>query len=365
MDHANYNPTVTPLLLESGLLGDEWFTLVDVGCSGGLDPLWGIFGEKLRAVGVDPQRTECMRLRQENNPRVEYVPAFIGLPADHPFHLRKKAAKASHISTFDWPRTSAEYGRQLWDAHPVQSNTVNVDLSPAKISVTQLVQDRGWTDVDFIKTDTDGCDFEAVQSAEGILRPCNVLGLLIEAPLIGGADDTANTFHNIDRYMRQQGFALYGLTVNRYSRKDLPAPFVYSILAQTQSGQVIWGDAIYLRDALTPGFSDFWGAELSLPQLAKLACLYELFCLPDCAAELINAHRASFAAAVDPDRLLDALVPPLPSGRHSYAEYMRRFREDVKEFFPRPVEQLSARASTHRTMSPLRLLRGILRRVTS
>src|SRR5581483_2567397 len=133
----------------------------------------------------------------------------------------------------------------------------------------------------------------------------------------------------------------------------------------TQSGQVIWGDAIYLRDAAAPGFRDFWGKELTLPQLAKLACLYELFCLPDCAAELINAHRARFAEAVDPDRLLDALVSPLPSGRHSYSEYMRRFREDVTEFFPHPVEQPSAGTSLYRKMSPLRLLRGILRRVTS
>ena len=43
-------------------LGDEAFTVIDVGCSGGIDRIWRLFGERLRAFGFDPNVDECARL---------------------------------------------------------------------------------------------------------------------------------------------------------------------------------------------------------------------------------------------------------------------------------------------------------------
>ena len=51
----------------------ERFTLFDVGCSGGLDPAFRRFGERLRAFAFDPDIEECARLRAaETLPGVRY-----------------------------------------------------------------------------------------------------------------------------------------------------------------------------------------------------------------------------------------------------------------------------------------------------
>src|SRR5687767_863014 len=59
-------------------LGGERFSLLDVGCSGGIDPRWRAFGPRLRAIAIDASRAECARLgAQEKNADVEYIPAFV------------------------------------------------------------------------------------------------------------------------------------------------------------------------------------------------------------------------------------------------------------------------------------------------
>ncbi len=44
-------------------LGDSWFTLLDIGCSAGIDAVWRLFGDRLRAFGFDPNLDEIARPR--------------------------------------------------------------------------------------------------------------------------------------------------------------------------------------------------------------------------------------------------------------------------------------------------------------
>ena len=61
----------------------------------------------------------------------------------------------------------------------------------------------------------------------------------------------------------------------------------------------------------------------------KLACLYEVFGLPDCAAELLlKIEQDGLVEPAICRKLLDALVP---SGE-TYEEYMRRFDDDPESF---------------------------------
>ena len=48
--------------LVADALGAERFSLLDIGCSGGIDPKWRAFGARLRAIGIDASETECRRL---------------------------------------------------------------------------------------------------------------------------------------------------------------------------------------------------------------------------------------------------------------------------------------------------------------
>jgi FkbM family methyltransferase len=149
----------------------------------------------------------------------------------------------------------------------------------------------------------------------------------------GSANPTEHTFHNTDRFLRDQGFALFGLTCRSYSRTDLPAPFELEVYAQTRFGQPYQGDAIYLRDLAADDLAAV-AADYPPDKLIKLACIYELVGVPDCAAEVLNRFEPRLAAFGDRESLLDALTPPLLGERLSYGEYIARFKRAPHLFLP-------------------------------
>src|SRR5262249_57193948 len=68
----------------------ERFTLVDIGCSGGIDQLWRQFGDRLAGVGFDASASECRRLAaEETNPNVHYVAGLLDNSPGHPFAQRQ------------------------------------------------------------------------------------------------------------------------------------------------------------------------------------------------------------------------------------------------------------------------------------
>src|SRR5262245_37824871 len=97
-------------LSESPLLSE--FMLIDIGCSGGIDAVWRGFGRRLRALAIDPNVAEIERLRiSETYPGVQYLAAFAGLPAEHPFTLRK--AGRDTLERSPWTRLSVVKSLEL------------------------------------------------------------------------------------------------------------------------------------------------------------------------------------------------------------------------------------------------------------
>jgi hypothetical protein len=210
--------------------------------------------------------------------------------------------------------------------------------APALVGVSQFVAEAKLDTVDFLKVDTDGTDFEVLISAADVFASHRLLGVAVESNWAGRTNATENTFHNTDRFLRQHGFALFSVSVRPYSRRDLPAPFLHAAGPHpTRFGQPFQGDAVYLRDLAAPEQRELAGA-YPLTKLAKLACLFELFRLPDCAAEVLNVFADRFAEAVDTELLLDALTPPLRGRALGYREYLAAFERDP-ELFTVPPER--------------------------
>jgi hypothetical protein len=155
--------------------------------------------------------------------------------------------------------------------------------------------------------------------------------------------------------MREQGYALFGITVRPYSRTDLPAPFLRELYAETRFGQPYQGDAIYVRDLAAPEQQELATAYPDA-KLVKLACVYELIGLPDCAAEVLNRFRPRLAPFGDTKALLDALTPPLLGKKLTYRQYIAKFEEEPHLFLPsaevrQQVGVVSARGSLLRQMA--------------
>jgi hypothetical protein len=108
---------------------------------------------------------------------------------------------------------------------------------------------------------------------------------------------------------------------------------LHEFYAQTRFGQPYQGDAIYVRDLAAPYHEDL-AAIYPADKLVKLASLFELIGLPDCAAEIINRFASRLASFGDPEALLDALTPPLLGERLTYREYLSKFENEPHLFLP-------------------------------
>jgi FkbM family methyltransferase len=327
--NLNRNPRLTRALLQQAAPRIADFMLLDVGCSGGLHPLFLQFGDRLRAVGFDPMLDEVARLTAENtNPKLKYEAAFVG-NKDYA-KLLSPEAKAAAPNTDFFGRTSAARAAQLTG---VTQAAQQQKFADKKVGLDDYCAEQRITEVDFIKVDTDGSDYEVLTGAEKLLTN-GVLGASVEAQLHGPVHQHSNVFSNIDRFMRSKGFALFDFDIYRYSRAVLPLPFYYDLFGQTRGGAVSWGEAVYFRDLTDPDYEKHWNVKITPEDVLKLACLFDLYGMPDCAAELILKRPEAFEAAKRDD-YLNLLVPPMSNVRSmSYQEYTGVFELHPDYWYP-------------------------------
>jgi hypothetical protein len=326
----------------------ERFTLVDVGCSGGLESAWRVFGDRLRALGFDASISECQRLIEaETNPDIEYLAGFVDVPPDHAFAGQIK--DGPDFSGNPFSRLSVAWALELRAeklkvASADEKRTHNVwamtELAdPAKrVFVPATLRERGYDDIDLLKIDIDGADFRVLNSFDGLFDEFRVSAVRLEVNFFGGPEETLHTFHNTDKFMRKQGFDLFLLENRHYSARALPAKFDITSPAQTVTGRVFQGDAYYARDACRDDRRDpmaGYGPE----KIAKLAAIFSIWNQPDGAAELLVNFRERLAPLMDVNRGLDLLAAqtqPNVEKPLSYADYMALFASDSSLFYRQP-----------------------------
>jgi Methyltransferase FkbM domain len=326
-------------------LQDARFTLLDIGCSGGIHPAWRVFGNRLTAFGFDPNLEEIERLsRQETLPAVTYVPGLIGLPPDDPGIARLRAG--DFFARSPWQRLSVARTLEIRADAIARADTAEktrmnqwqqVRLADPKtpIMLPDFLSEHGVTDVDFIKIDVDGADFILLRSLVPLLHEAKVLGLGIEVNFFGSDDAGTHTFHNVDRLMKRAGFELFALSTRPYSVAALPSAYRFAVPGESVSGRPLQGDAIYLRDAAASEHAT-WARETGPHKLAKLAALFSLTGLPDCAAELLVSYSTCLEPLLDVPAALDMLTTQtMRPGQPicSYREYITAFEADAPQFY--------------------------------
>lgn len=330
----------------AGSRGDWTFTLIDVGCSGGIDPAWRALGERLQAIGFDPSIQEVERLRGlETSPRIVYEAIFVGPNPDAP--ITYKPGGLAYVTYTPWPRLAvartmvimAQHIRAVSDVEKLETNSWReTQLASEYIQIPEYLHRRGIGSVDFVKIDIDGPDFEVLQTLSAMLDTHQVLGLGLEVNYIGSDDPTDHTFHNTDRWMRKHGFALFGLTVRPYSVAASPHRYRYRAPNVSIAGRPFQGDAVYLRDLCAPEQRARAG-QYAPEKLLKLAALFSLTGLPDHAAEVLLTFREQLSPMLDIDHALDLLASETVIGRErgwTYRELMEAFERNDPAFYPPP-----------------------------
>ena len=370
--HLTAHPVILPKILAERLWGERDFSLIDVGASGGLEKHWQQFGDRLTAVGFEPLVVEAERLQKAaEGTKVRYEAAFVtcrNFDTLFPPDLRNDRTRSRNNDPFT--RSSAAKAQALMMNYIEQvfNSGAPAVYSDRYVVLDEYIPAAEQPFVDFIKIDTDGHDYEVLLGAEGLLEQGGALGFSVEAQFHGASHDCANTFSNIDRFLRGHGFSLFDMEIYRYSRSVLPAPFVHDLPAQTVTGQVFWGEVVYFRDLGDPDYERKWPYEMTRERVLKLACLYDLFGLPDCAAELLLERRALVEDVAND--LLDSLASHA-SPSLSYDEFIRRFEADPKVLYasarhdalqPPGVERQEPSGAPPSASSELRRLRKRLER---
>jgi len=276
------------------MFADEPLILVDVGARWGLHPRWEAFGGSLKAFCFEPDTAECERLNAAaTHSGVRFIPAALGARTGKATLYKTKFKESSGL----YQSNTAFFRRLLNGGNAELHSAEEIDV----ITLSEAQEAHGIPNHDFLKLDVEGAEMDVLRGA----HIGGTFGVYTEVrfhKFINGSPP----FSEMDQYLVNRGFALYDMTLGRQSRKALPyaGPKLVAdngkrFFAGTFGGQVMDGDALYFRDPLIL-------KGLTRNQILRAACLFEVFDLKDCAAELLVEREKE--AEIDAVHCLDLLA---------------------------------------------------------
>ncbi|XWK86759.1 MAG: FkbM family methyltransferase [Phormidium sp.] len=150
-------------------------------------------------------------------------------------------------------------------------------------TIEAFCQGEGITEIDFLKVDVQGADLKVLQGAKEILES-SVLAIQAEV-LFCELYQNQPLFGDVDRFLREREFTLFSLPVAFRHRQVSP------IVSEINPGQLLWGDAVYIRDLLEERVRE----EFKIPdKILKLACIADILNFPDYALELLEYLTLKF-----------------------------------------------------------------------
>jgi FkbM family methyltransferase len=334
----NPNPAMTKYLVDTGAFRDDPVTIVDVGARWGFNAEWKVFGDSFKVYCFEPDEDECARLNAQAGHNVRYIPAALGKEAGEAtlYEARLSASTGLYKTNMDYfSRLLNRDNGEVAKEHRIRVTTLDEAL--ARFGVPSI---------DFIKLDAEGAELDVLQGGGRHTLGTNLIGILSEFRFqqeINGSP----VFSDLDAHVRQLGFRLFDMHYSHQSRRALPYPGLADyrlptgekFYAYTTHGQIMDGDALYFRDLLIPANQRI-AASAGPAHILKTAALFEIYCLNDCAAELILASRDKLRGQVDSGDLLDLLVPALEGRNTGYHAYLKKY------FEPGPAVVGEAQAST-------------------
>jgi hypothetical protein len=145
------------------------------------------------------------------------------------------------------------------------------------ITLDQFCQEEYINEIDYLQIDVQGADLDVLRGATNILHR-SVLGIQIEVEFshlyIGQP-----LFADVDSFLRKSDFTLFDVIPSYRPRVRSP------ICSESRGGQLLWGEAFYLRDLISEDISEQYK---SPDNLLKLACIADILNFPDYSLEILE-----------------------------------------------------------------------------
>lgn len=229
-------------------------------------------------VGFEPDPEECAGLRREAAPRYHYFPTAVGKCSEtRTLYLTSNRSCSSLLAP------NAAFFGQFKDCARQIAVTGNLEVQT--VALDAYLPTVGIHRVDFLQLDTQGTELEILQGAKTFLAS-TILGVNVEVEF-SPIYQNQPLFSDVDAYLRQFGFMLFDLSRARYRRQNYPYD-------KETRGQLLWGDAFYLKDYQR--LSDP-GMKAAAMKLARIAAFYGFH---DYALEVIDFLLQGEAGLLNP-----------------------------------------------------------------
>lgn len=269
------------ILKKNNHLDHIHLTIVSVG-SRKLNPeddfasnVWSHFAPNLSIYGFDADVDACNEAntalaKRGNEWQEKHIPLALSKEIGEATLYVTKAPECSSL----YPPNEAYAARF---ANLLELMRQDFVLPCTTTTLDQACQTEAIPAVDFLQIDVQGADLHVLEGATLTLAK-GVFAVQTEvefAPLYVGQP----LFADLDCYLRAQGFTLFELATTHRQRARSP------ISSAANYGQVLWGDAFYLRDLLAEADD----SPLKTPaNLLKLACIADALDFPDYALEVLE-----------------------------------------------------------------------------
>lgn len=243
------------------------FHYVDCGARGDASQeITKIFSD-VRYSGFEPDSTECKKLEQAAPKGHSFYPVAIG-----------QRNETSKLFVTRNPGCSSLYPPNTAFFEPfMECGPFFEVLETQQIQVVSLDEyfpTKGVMDIDFLELDTQGAELDILLGAEKFLTS-DLLGVKVE---IEFAEMYKNQpmFADVDGCLRRHNFTLFDLERYHLRRKFSPS----GIDAREQ---IVWGQALYLRD-----YRSLPGGSLLKQKLSKLIVIASFYGFHGYALEIIE-----------------------------------------------------------------------------
>jgi FkbM family methyltransferase len=298
-------PFFLPILKSHGCLDSIDLTICNVGSRKysygddyGKEKGWGIFAPNLTIIGFDADEAACEAANAEFETRNEGWNEF-----HFPYAIAEKAGRATlHMTKA--PMCSSlyppndEFLRRFPRLPPLVTTDYTIELET--ISLDEFCKTEEIQVIDFLQVDVQGADLQVLRGAEQALDN-GVLAVQVEVEF-SALYKGQPLFAEVDQYMRSKGFSLFDLeSISRETRCN-------ELFSARRPGQLLWADAIYLRDPLISNSQ----IDLSQPeQLLKLACIADVLEFTDYALELLEYLTVQYGKEKPQYNYANAIVESL------------------------------------------------------
>lgn len=295
----------------------EGLGAIDVGCRGRVHPILQRVAPLLEVVGFEADRREARRLQTHETERslfrsVQWLPCALGA-ADAQAVLHQ--CRSPGASSFYTPN------RIFLDRFPDAERFDVMTSVPVPVrSLDGLMADpavRMPAHVDFIKIDTQGSELAILQGAVQTLRD-HVVAIEVEVEFTR-LYAAQPVFREVDAFLSERGFTLFKLRRQEWVRRR------YAPRAHLTAGQLVFGDALYVRDPLNG--SEPW-APRDARQAEALILLVTLYDLHDFALELLELPSFSLLPTLNVDRIT-RYITARSNRLNSWSDWLRAVRASL------------------------------------